>query len=393
MKKAYPCFSFSKIKSDYKLKAASSHNARMSFGKNEKSLDNADPEMDIFNLDLMPMFEGKSSIAFYEIKDKSKYEGFNFKKLWDNRMCTLDKYANKKYSSIRKDAVLAIEIVVSFSNQAKEKIELDEWRKANIEWVKQTFNVAPDNGNNVISAIYHQDERTPHIHFIIVPIDEKGSLNSSKWLHGRNKVCGLHRSYDKAMESFGLEKSISGSRALKKDLPHIYEMIREEAIIPEQEDGENIDDYKERLQKAYEAKYAQGFLALEEKRAEDERNLSEKEEALKLEIKEEFERTQRANSNDINRMQKQKIEIVNELKDKADELKELNDLLNQRQMALNESIFWEKAKKVREVCKNIPEANEHFEIVIEMINNYDEDVLQKEAPEIKIPDSDLEKAV
>lgn len=43
--------------------------------------------------------------------------------------------------------------------------KLDEWCKDNIEWLQDTFGK-----DNIVSAVLHLDEKTPHIHATVVPI-------------------------------------------------------------------------------------------------------------------------------------------------------------------------------------------------------------------------------
>lgn len=43
--------------------------------------------------------------------------------------------------------------------------KLDDWCWDNIEWLQDTFGK-----DNVISAVLHLDEKTPHIHATVVPI-------------------------------------------------------------------------------------------------------------------------------------------------------------------------------------------------------------------------------
>ena len=45
--------------------------------------------------------------------------------------------------------------------------KLDDWVLANVKWLKNTF------GTDCIAAHLHVDERTPHIHAVIVPMFEK----------------------------------------------------------------------------------------------------------------------------------------------------------------------------------------------------------------------------
>lgn len=65
--------------------------------------------------------------------------------------------------------VRVIRIVVSGSPEDMKKIEqagrLDEWCRDNVDWLKQTY------GNeNIVSAVLHMDEKTPHIHATLIPI-------------------------------------------------------------------------------------------------------------------------------------------------------------------------------------------------------------------------------
>ena len=42
---------------------------------------------------------------------------------------------------------------------------LDEWCQDNLDWLRKTYGA-----DNVVSAVLHMDEETPHIHATIVPI-------------------------------------------------------------------------------------------------------------------------------------------------------------------------------------------------------------------------------
>ena len=70
---------------------------------------------------------------------------------------------------IGKNQVQAIRIVLTGTHADMEQIEqtnrLDEWCKDNIDWLRKTYGA-----DNVVSAVLHMDEETPHIHATIVPI-------------------------------------------------------------------------------------------------------------------------------------------------------------------------------------------------------------------------------
>lgn len=67
--------------------------------------------------------------------------------------------------------------------------KLDEWCNDNIDWLQETFGK-----ENVVSAVLHMDEKTPHIHATVVPVasgerrkikeekktDEAGKLHSTE---------------------------------------------------------------------------------------------------------------------------------------------------------------------------------------------------------------------
>ena len=70
---------------------------------------------------------------------------------------------------IGKNQVQAIRIVFTGTYADMEQIvqtgRLDEWCQDNLEWLRKTYGAA-----NVVSAVLHMDEETPHIHATIVPI-------------------------------------------------------------------------------------------------------------------------------------------------------------------------------------------------------------------------------
>ena len=70
---------------------------------------------------------------------------------------------------IGKNQVQAIRIVLTGTHADMEQIEqtgrLDEWCQGNLDWLRKTCGA-----DNVVSAVLHMDEETPHIHATIVPI-------------------------------------------------------------------------------------------------------------------------------------------------------------------------------------------------------------------------------
>lgn len=125
---------------------------------------------------------------------------------------------------IRKDAVKGMEFILTASPQAftrdqtgqvTEDFRESDWVKANLDFMKQSY------GSNLVAFTLHQDEKTPHIHAIVVPITPDNRL-CAKELFTPKTLRQLQTDYASAMKPFGLERGIEGSRAQHVEMKHIY---------------------------------------------------------------------------------------------------------------------------------------------------------------------------
>ncbi len=70
---------------------------------------------------------------------------------------------------IGKNQVRAVRIMLSGSRDDMKRIEqagkLDDWGRDNLDWLKKTYGA-----ENIVSAVLHLDETTPHIHATMIPI-------------------------------------------------------------------------------------------------------------------------------------------------------------------------------------------------------------------------------
>ena len=70
---------------------------------------------------------------------------------------------------ISHNQVRALQIMLSGTPEDMQRIQasgrLGEWCDDNVEWLQDTFGK-----DNVVSAVLHMDEKTPHIHATVVPI-------------------------------------------------------------------------------------------------------------------------------------------------------------------------------------------------------------------------------
>jgi hypothetical protein len=125
---------------------------------------------------------------------------------------------------VRQDAVKGMEFILTASPQAfqrdqagqcTEDYRASDWLNANLAFMEQKY------GANLVAFTLHQDEKTPHIHAVVVPITTDGRL-CAKELFNPNTLRQLQTDYAQAMKPFGLERGIEGSRAQHVEMKHIY---------------------------------------------------------------------------------------------------------------------------------------------------------------------------
>lgn len=79
---------------------------------------------------------------------------------------------------IHKGQNLAIEIILTGSPETMNKMnekQLDRWVKESMDWAGEQWGK-----ENIVTAVLHMDEKTPHIHLILVPIVQGLSRTSKK---------------------------------------------------------------------------------------------------------------------------------------------------------------------------------------------------------------------
>ena len=150
---------------------------------------------------------------------------------------------------VRKNGVLAVEVFMSASpewfrpdhpSRAGEfdPDKIEKFNKKALEWAKDYF--GPE---NVVAATCHLDESTPHIHAVIVPIDntprKKGPqlrLNARKWLGDSKKLSSMQDSFASVMSVFGLERGIKGSKAKHTTVRSFYGVLNSPTpVVPKVE--------------------------------------------------------------------------------------------------------------------------------------------------------------
>lgn len=134
---------------------------------------------------------------------------------------------------------------------------LKAWCADNLEWLRRTFGA-----ENVVSAVLHMDEATPHIHAAVVPIvtgerrkvrkekpDESGKRKYRTKSASRPRLCAddvmsrvklkeYQDTYAEAMSKYGLQRGIEGSEARHVTTQEFYR----NAIARQQNLQDNIGE-------------------------------------------------------------------------------------------------------------------------------------------------------
>lgn len=201
-----------------------------------------------------------------------------------------DKDGNEYERKIRKDQVCCIEIRLSASPEAMAEIiaqeRLMDWCRESVKWAQREHGK-----DNIVSAVLHMDEETPHLHVSLVPVvqgeSKKQATTKKRLAKDKEKAAaegteapkkkrrykkkadastlrlcaddimtksGLkrrHTEYAESMEQFGLRRGEEGSPARHKDLAQYYKEHCEEMharlneVLAELAKVEKIAEYKE----------------------------------------------------------------------------------------------------------------------------------------------------
>lgn len=328
----------------YSVRSAGEHNLR------EYVPDNCDSEKQNLNKDIVElpkMIDG----SYYSYQTVVKNA---IKEIQDNG--TMGK--------VRPDAVYAFEICLGFNpadgkdwkDIISEK-DLDKWCQENKKWLEERFGK-----NNLKHLVLHMDESTPHLHALIVPINNKGRLSAKSFINGPTDLSKLQTEYAKKVGSqFGLSRGVSkkeirASKELENKLYPNYsdiskfkkatlgKIMDESEIIkvnPKELDsnGHILPSYEERVLDEFQnVKYH--YLVLEN--------------SLRQELKEELKQEIKKVDADFERIELEKEEFEKEKKKKDAELKQKEEELISKEHELQKllGVLESTKKSIKEIRKD-----------------------------------------
>lgn len=115
---------------------------------------------------------------------------------------------------VRADQVKAVEVILTGSPEAFKRDEhgravdysRSKWAQDNLHFLQNKYGK-----ENVVSFTLHQDEKTPHIHAVVVPITADGRL-AAKELFTPQTLRELQTEYAQAMQAHGMSRGVEHSQ-------------------------------------------------------------------------------------------------------------------------------------------------------------------------------------
>jgi hypothetical protein len=180
----YAVIRVAKIKTAQQASAKTAHNYR------EHSLSNVDQD------------------APHPNKEYLNHEKRDYGELADQRI------AQTVTRKVRADQVKAVEVILTGSPEGFKRdaagraldYSNSKWAQDNLHFLQNKYGK-----ENVVSFTLHQDEKTPHVHAVIVPITPDGRL-TAKELFTPKTLRELQTEYAQAMQSHGFERGVEHSQ-------------------------------------------------------------------------------------------------------------------------------------------------------------------------------------
>jgi Plasmid recombination enzyme len=204
---AFAIIRVTKIASREQAQSAAHHNYRT------QDTPNADPALQHLNQELIN-------------QDQRSY--------WD---LANERIAELQLPRLRKDAVRVVEILLTASEEKFPKdpatgqradIRGSQWVKDNLDFLQKRYGA-----QNVIGCMLHQDESTPHLHAMVVPITQEQRLHKGEKVGATERLSArdlfspvalrqLQTDYAQAMAPYGLKRGVMYSTAVHEDVRRYY---------------------------------------------------------------------------------------------------------------------------------------------------------------------------
>ena len=123
--------------------------------------------------------------------------------------------------AVRKDAVKYLSHVLTGSHE--DMLQLFQDKEKRNAWIKAAGGFAKNEfgKENIVRAVIHLDEKTPHMHVVTVPLTKDGRLSAKEVVGNKSDLQARQDRFAKTMEPFGLERGIRNT-GIKHDYATAY---------------------------------------------------------------------------------------------------------------------------------------------------------------------------
>ena len=230
-----------------------------SHNKREKKAYNSNPDIDIErskdNIELIPLSD-KYVKGFYNmVKDYRKEHEERMKTEREDRKKTFKQMLDKS-NNVVADELLFTATSEFFENMTREDIK--EWANTCMEFVYEDLGYTKD---QVLHATVHLDEKTPHIHCVVVPLikkydkrtnTERYTISKKQYIKDKVHLSELQDKYHKRLtdKGYDLERGIKGSdrKHIKiKDYKKINRKLEENLNIRNGRLDKAINEFDEQM--------------------------------------------------------------------------------------------------------------------------------------------------
>ncbi len=227
--------------------------------KREKKAYNSNPDIDITrskdNIEIVPLTD-KYVKGFYNLTK-------DYKKQHDERMKTEREDRKRTYSRMVNESknVVADELLFTASNKFFQDMTTDDikkWADTCMEFVYNDLGYTKD---QILHATIHMDEKTPHIHCVVVPLVkkfdkrtncERYAISKKQYIKDKVHLSELQDKYHARLVSkeYDLERGIKGSdreHLSIKEFKKINKVLEQKVNITNNRLDQVMNDFNEKM--------------------------------------------------------------------------------------------------------------------------------------------------
>ena len=249
----YAIFRSEPIMTTHDLAQIGSHNQR------EKKAYNSNPDIRVEdsykNIDLVPL-NCKYVKGFKELtKEYEKQHNEKMKTERKNRQRSYTQMLNKSRNCVA-DELLFTASPKFFENMSKEDLMI--WANTCMEFVYEDLGYTKE---QVLHSTIHLDEKTPHIHCVVVPLikkldkrtnTERWTISKKQYIKDKIQLSELQDKYHKRLtdKGFDLERGIKGSdnKHIKiKEYKRVTRKLNQELNVKNDRLDKAINDFDEKM--------------------------------------------------------------------------------------------------------------------------------------------------